>query len=147
MKLKPAITDGAPEAFINAVDSPEFSNRVFHRVLQQQLGVGAMGPAEFYVQKADRTVASDHNFWGCEVRLTGVSVKPGRDFDAALSELVNLYTSEIRENVPRGKKIQLFVVIMLDAIVEHADGSRSALFESMPVWVHGEMGFVAKLPI
>jgi hypothetical protein len=51
--------------------------------------------------------------------------------------LAALYISEIEVNIPRGSRIQLFIVIMLDDIVEHGDGSRSALFESAPMWVYG----------
>lgn len=141
MKLKAAITTGAPEAFVKEVDSPEFANRVFQDVLVGHLSVqGEWGPAEFYVQASDHTVARGNGF-GCRVKLSGVSVIPERTpdhFENALKVLFSLYAEAIRQTTSDLDRIQLFVSIMLDSPTWFA-GKVTTLLEHGPAWVRGKM--------
>lgn len=135
MKLKAAITQGAPDRVVVRLNAPEFARRVFKEVLGPFLNVLEMGPAEFYVQEADRTICTKLGSYGCEVRLTGVSAREGRDYEGALDALTKLYVEEITDTLGEHARMQLFVVIMLDTAALHIDGTRSTIFESKPVWL------------
>ena len=139
MKLKAAVTEGITEVFLDHIDGSEFANKVYTQVLIECLSVPrSWGPAEFYVQKTDTTVDRGYGL-GCEVRLSGVSVKPERTpehFERALIALADLYERAIKRFLASGQKVQLFVSIMLDSPTWF-HGKVTTLLEMDPVWVEG----------
>lgn len=139
MKLKAAATDGIAQTFVDYIDGGEFANKVYSQVLVNHLSVPpTWGPAEFYVQKSDTTVDRGYGL-GCEVRLSGVSVKSERTpahFERALVALANLYERAIKRFLPQGTTVQLFVSIMLDSPTWF-HGKVTTLLEMDPVWVEG----------
>lgn len=142
MKLKAAITDGAPEPVVAAMGSQVFANRFLNEVVAEILGVedAAERPAEFYVQLPDRTVYTGIGF-GVELRLTGVS-RNGRkvsQFHKALAKLHQIASDKIAKALKGTAcpQIQLFTVIMLDGDVETSPGSGvySNVLEHPAEWV------------
>lgn len=83
--------------------------------------------------------------WMCEVRLTGVS-GPQTNFKRSVADFWNagkaltaLYRRKIHECVPKGQRVQLFVVIMVDEPLPIDETRKlSPLIESTPEWVDGD---------
>ena len=147
MKLKAVLFDNTPEALVKALET--IRPDVMAEVLVPHLKVSPeFGPAEFYVQRSDM-VFKDKTLgekdWMCEVRLTGAS-GPRTNFKRAVGDfwnagraLTELYKRKVRECVPKGQRVQLFVVLMLDESIPIDDtGKLSPLIESTPEWVEGE---------
>jgi len=129
MKLKAAITRGAPEAVVNALGSSEFARSFLVAVVEDQLGASKSieRPAEYYVQEPDYTVNIEGRF-GVELRLTGVSRsnRKAAQFHRAikkLNELANQTIAKALQASGSGVEVQLFCVLMLDGDVETAPGS------------------------
>lgn len=147
MKLKAVLFDNTPSALIAALE--KIRPDIMREVLVPHLKVPTdFGPAEFYVQRSDmvfKDEATQESDWMCEVRLTGAS-GPRTNFKRAVGDfwnagkaLAELYKRKIRECVPKGQRVQLFVVIMLDEPIPVDDtGKLSSLIESTPEWVTGE---------
>lgn len=150
MKLKAVLFDGTFPTLVRATEG--IRAEVMSQVLIPHLKVPPnFGPAEFYLQRSD-SVVKDSNMppdhWMCEVRLTGVSgptinfKRSVADFWNAGKALTNLYRQKIKECVPEGHQVQLFVVIMIDEpIPVNSFGTRSPLIENDPEWVRGEAKF------
>ena len=127
MKLKAAISDGAPQELIMAYGSRDFAQRFLADVVGKVFGAENPDtrPAEYYVQTPDQTVQVHERLIGVEVRLTGVS-REGRAasvFHRALEALDELVTVTAVANLQVGQIAQIFVVMMLDKEVETAPGS------------------------
>ncbi len=147
MKLKAVLFDDTPLVLVAALE--RIRPDVMGEVLVPHLKVPTdFGPAEFYVQRSDMVFKDETTAkkdWMCEVRLTGVSgprtnfKRSVADFWNARNALTGLYKRKIRECVPKGHRIQLFIVIMLDeSIPVDESGRLSPLIESLPEWVSGE---------
>ncbi len=141
MKLKAAITDGAPDELFVAFGAAWFAEAFIDRIATKLLGAKrAMSrPAEYYVQFPDRTIAVANCEIGIEVRLTGVS-RAGRSpevFYKMLEELQRLVRETAKQVLPSNVKAQIFVVVMLDGDIEVQPGSGrySSVLESEAVWV------------
>ena len=143
MKLKAAISDGAPRPLIMAFGSKTFTGRFLTEVVGEAFGVQdpLNRPAEYYVQKPDITIQGGEVI-GVEVRLTGVSrgTRPASTFHKALKALEQLVEETTRGSLPSGVSAQVFVVIMIDDEVETAPGSGtySSVLEAEPTWIKGE---------
>lgn len=147
MKIKPAVTEGTPEPVLEALNSKHIARRIYTEVLQGPLRVKSMGPAEWYIQRADETIEVEEGSFGCEVRLTGVSRNPKRseqDFWDAREVLERIYRETIEENLPVGMKMQLFVAIMLDAPIRDERGRDTTIVEGDAVWVEGKKSHVRR---
>ena len=107
------------------------------------------GPAEGFIQVNDVSrrspdVATTDGM--CNVKLTEVSGpricirRSIQNFYDALDALTALYRRKIKEHLPKGNRIQLFVVIVLDERipVRGKPGEESQLVESDAEWVQGE---------
>ena len=142
MKVKAAITEGVPEEFVEKMNSPETAQSIFS-LLAKHLRVAPeeLGPATHYMQEADRTIQLRPRQWGCEVRVSGVSVTHRRapiDFWEAVDGLHKLIREIIVQEMPKGTRVQLFVALMLDSPVPTASrGNMTTLIESTPEWVNG----------
>jgi hypothetical protein len=144
MKLKAAITDGAPDELIAAFGSLSFADS-FLNIVENTFGVTDPGlrPAEFYVQAPDRTIAFHPEVFGVEVRLTGVSrgEREPEVFHDALKELERTVAEFIKDALVdaglTATRIQMFVVIMVDGDVPGVPGSNfyGSVLESTPRWV------------
>lgn len=141
MKLKAAITDGAPAGLIEAFGSKQFAIDFLNEVVIDVFKADCPGmrPAEFYVQKPDITIGIN-TCWGVELRLTGVS-RGGRAahvFHQALKALKKLAKRTILKHLPEGEDVQIFVVLMIDGDVETSPGSGTytSVLETEPVWVN-----------
>jgi len=139
MKLKAAITEGTPQEVVDAFSSQEFAANFLQFVLPH-LGIkdALDRPAEFYVQRPDRTIAANRRC-GVEVRLTGVSRgnRTAKMFHEALKTLDSLVKRTAYEALTAPEQsIQTFVVMMLDDEVETAPGSGiySCVLEAEPSW-------------
>ena len=130
MKLKAAITKGAPESVVEAMGSVSFAMAFLREICVNILGAEnvLIKPAEYYIQEPDVTVNIGGGI-GVELRLTGVSRngRTAKQFHHALNGLHDLATETIRQAlVLEGgapPSIQLFTVLMLDGDVETSPGS------------------------
>ncbi|MDO8633378.1 MAG: hypothetical protein Q7K38_02440 [Candidatus Wildermuthbacteria bacterium] len=143
MKVKAAITEGAPEALMQAIDSPATARQIF-ALLARDLRVKQkdLGPATHYMQRSDRTIQAWPGKLGCEMRVSGVSVTPHRapvDFWNAVDDLHKFLKSLIVRTAPKGTKIQLFVAIMLDSPIRDPQNQMTTLLESTSEWVEGQL--------
>lgn len=147
MKLKAVLFDETPALLVIALE--KIRPAVMNDVLVPHLKVPSdFGPAEFYVQRSDMVFKDEsvaEKDWMCEVRLTGVSgpqtnfKRSVADFWNAGKALTELYKRKIKECVPKGQRVQLFVVIMLDEPIRvQGTNELSPLVESTPEWVTGE---------
>src|SRR3989344_2687085 len=148
MKLKAVFFDDKFPTLISALE--RIRADVMREILIPHLKVAQdFGPAEFYIQRSD-SVVKDTNTpstdWMCEVRLTGVSgptinfKRSVANFWEAGKSLTGLYRQKIKSCVPKGHRMQLFVVIMIDeSIPVNSLGTRSPLIKNGPEWVHGEV--------
>lgn len=160
MKLKATVSDVIPgfsheERFalarlVIALNDPDLIDKVFDEVLVVHLRVPsresakAWGPAEFFCQECDRMIprmARDPDTIGVDVTLSGVSVnarRASKDFWDALDKLASIYGEVIRENLPAGMKVQLFVRMALDKQIEYLEKpGMTSLPEQDPVLVVG----------
>jgi hypothetical protein len=148
MKCKAAVNEGIPDVLRRILDGrpePDGSHggvglreRILSEVLKPHLKVdpARWGPAEFYLQHCDEGVSGRDGF--CEVRLSGVSKTDDRapnDFRHARQALENIYAELIRKYLPSGKRVQLFVSLMLDQPL--SDEERTTLVEGDPIWIEG----------
>lgn len=142
MKVKAAITEGVPQKLIEAIDSADTARQIFVLLAHNlRTAEGELGPATHYMQKSDQTIQVWPGKFGCEVRVSGVSVTYRRapvDFWNAVSELHKFLKELIEKTVPKGTKIQLFAALMLDNPVRDAQGNQTTLLESTPEWVEGK---------
>ena len=138
MKLKAVLFDDTPPTLVKAFET--IRPDVMNEVLIPHLKVPPdFGPAEF------KDAAVGERDWMCEVRLTGVSgpqtnfKRSVADFWNAGKALTNLYKRKVQECVPKGHRVQLFVVIMVDEPLPIDETRKlSPLIESTPEWVTGE---------
>ncbi len=105
MKVKAAITEGAPEILVVAMDDPETGLQIF-AILAHELRIAQdeLGPATHYMQRSDRTIEVWPGKFGCEVRVSGVSVTYRRapvDFWNAVTNLHTFLKNLIEKTVPR----------------------------------------------
>ena len=147
MKLKAVLFDDTPPELVRTLE--KIRPDVMAEVLVPHLKVPSnFGPAEFYVQRSDMVFKDEgvnKRDWMCEVRLTGVS-GPQTNFKRSVADFWNagkaltaLYKRKIQECVPKGQRVQLFVVIMIDEPLPTYETRRlSPLIESTPEWVSGE---------
>lgn len=142
MKIKAACI-GVPPLVVDALSGTEFASEVLQEVIGEALGVKNVlnRPAEYYVQFADVGPAPKQGMMGIEVRLTGVSRngRKAKQFHDALIALERIVEKMVMKTLDRGKKCQIFCVIMIDGDVETSPGSGnySSNLESEPVWVKG----------
>lgn len=131
MKLKAVVNKNCPPELIENLDN--LHALVLKMVLQEHLKVKNFGPAEFYVQKCD-FAQSEKSF--CEVRLSGASMTDDRapnDFRRSRDALERIYQGRIEKYLPKGKEMQLFVMIMLDTPLPNG----STLVEGEAKWIKG----------
>ena len=144
MKIKAAVTaDKRLDALVAHLDSPHFCVELMERVLGNALGAKdpCEHPAAYYVQTTDRSVQIGQNLCGVEVRLTGASVTPARTdaaFHDALRTMREMYAIAIREKVPAGTRVELFVAIMVDGHVRNSEGYSVSVIEAGPEWLEGQ---------
>src|SRR5262249_45216538 len=123
VKLKAAISNGAPALVIEAFGSHDFTVRFLKEVVGDAFGVENPidRPAEYYVQQPDITIQGGETI-GIEVRLTGVSrgTRSPKVFHNALKALVGLVKETAAASMPIGSKAQVFIVMMIDDEVETA---------------------------
>ena len=145
MKLKPAITDGAPPALFEAFRSSLFAKRFLEEVVEGTFGVESPEhrPAEYYVQLPDTTIQAEDEVFGVEVRLSGVS-QAGRTpkvHHGALKALEQLVADTARVGLKGvDVRVQILVVIMLDGDVpglpkSPEEAQYGSLLESEARWV------------
>jgi hypothetical protein len=141
MKLKAAITEGAPPEVFNGFRSAEFAHDFLVHIIGAIFGADdpLNRPAEYYVQVPDRTIAVG-TAHGIEVRLTGVS-RANREpkvLHEALEALKRLVVDTAKRGLDGNARIQAFVVIMLDGEIPGPPGSNSysSVLEAAPVWVN-----------
>lgn len=142
MKIKAACI-GVPPLVVEALSGTEFASAALQEVVGEALGVKNVlnRPAEYYVQFADVGPAPKRGMMGVEVRLTGVSRngRKAKQFHDALRALECIVERTVMKTLDRGKKCQIFCVIMIDGDVETSPGSGnySNNLESKPIWVRG----------
>jgi len=144
MKGKAVVTRGIPDTVIRSLGGMDFIRQLLTKVIAEHLGAeNPHGrPAEYYVQEPDYTVMVKHNVFGVEFRLTGVT-RNGRtaaQIHKALRATHALVRAAIQLGLKAAKpacRVQMFCVIMLDAAIETAPGSRaySNVIESDAEWV------------
>jgi len=153
MKLKAVVFDNCPQALTDSVElmRPDVMREVWIPHLKVPLD---FGPAEGYIQVNDisrRSPDMAETDGMCNIKLTEVSGPTAcirrsiQDFYLAVDALTDLYRRKIKQHLPRGHRIQLFVVIVLDEKipVRNKPGEFSPLVEGNPEWVEGE----ADLPL
>lgn len=137
MKIKAVVHPDSPPEFIKFLNE-EIGINILNEVLVPCLHVSKdFGPAEAYIQECDLARGCNPGFL-CEVRLTGVSLNRKRavdDFDRTKNELVRLYREAIKRFFPKGKRVQLFISVMVDKPLPL---SGENLLETDPEWVEGE---------
>ena len=142
MKIKAACI-GVPPLVVEALSGTEFASAALQEVVGEALGVKNVlnRPAEYYVQFADAGPAPKKDMMGVEVRLTGVSRngRKAKQFHEALRALECIVERTVMKTLDRGKKCQIFCIIMIDGDMETSPGSGnySNNLESEPVWVKG----------
>lgn len=142
MKIQAVVTMGTPERLVNALNRMETAERIGAMVLWPYLHVDleTMGPAEAYLQECDFMRPRRNDARGCEVRMSGVSNngrRSGADFDNAREALERIYKEIIEQNLRKGARIQLYVVIMIDMPYTDSQGNRTTLVEGKAIWVDG----------
>lgn len=145
MKVKAAITEGAPEGLFETFGSKELGAEIMDEVCEDALGAEAHGnPAAFYMQKPDETVNIDDE-WGVELRMTGVSRgdRTEEQFNDALTRLHTIAKQAIakvlKDNEDEDdRSVQLFTVLMIDGDVRTDDGVWTNTHEKGPEWVSAE---------
>ncbi len=143
MKVKAAISSGAPTSVVEALRSPEFVGMVLQRVVQSTLGAtdAVNRPAEYYAQEPDFTIPFGE-VMGVELRLSGVSRngRTGAQFHMAAALLVEIASETIAVALAEARspaRVQLFCVVMLDDQIEtpRDSGLYSSMVEPPAVWV------------
>lgn len=122
VKFKAVTCFEAPEEFIEALNGLRPTWEV--RIVKNCFGAptGSFGPAEMYVQMTDFAKGQQPFV---NYNLTGVTIKPGRDFDRAIREMESVIASIIQRLWTAAGSVQVFVVIHASS----PDGD-AKLFES-----------------
>lgn len=113
----------------------ESSRAGVSKALARNLGLDELGASELNVSKVTYADGGkDVTF--CEVVLSGISVKDGRRFEAAVGDLETFYGDIIKKHLGEGEKLELRVVIQVDGDLP---GTTSNLVESAsPIELIGE---------
>lgn len=102
----------ATDLLRRAVNASEFGERLIGRLNTEAIpGIGEMRPAErplTHVQLLDTTSDGALSFYA---ELSGVTPKKGRNLHAAAMILQRTLMEEIGSHLPRGQKMDLFVVV------------------------------------
>lgn len=106
--------------------------------------VKGMGPAERFVEKPGFSIPIPTDELGVTFTWSGISVE-GRsrtDFYNVLTATADVICSVVRENVPRGIRIQVVVIVEVDRLtsdITDITGKMTTLLESTPIWIEGEL--------
>lgn len=113
-----------------ALNTPAFAHDIFDKVLVQHLRVpprgsaNGWGSAEYFIQRADRTIPWNPEAVGFDFAMSGVS-KTGKRADEsfwdALIQVAEICQEVLVVNLFEGIKAELYVRLMLDKPVPYVD--------------------------
>ena len=126
---------------------PQFYRALWEHVLGELLSVDTplLRRAAYYPQEPDAIDSMDDGVLAVVFQLTGISraQRSSHRFQLAYQQTVEHVIAFVRNNAPRGAKVQVMIQFALDSQMEVAEGVYSSLIDSCEIEVEGEFAAAA----